>query len=75
MSGKVGRPGKGPRKPIMVRTPVDLHADLDRAWRAAGYACLNDYVVDVLAAAHGRKVKPPAQSEQATLPLAETAAA
>lgn len=58
----------------MVRAPLDLHADLDRAWRRAGYDCLNDYLVDVLARAHGRTVKPPMASGQDQLPLAETAA-
>lgn len=55
--GKPGRPSKGDRKPQTIRFPRDLHATAEQAAIDAGYDNFQDYIVDVVAMAHGQPVR------------------
>jgi hypothetical protein len=55
MAGKPGTPSKGPRKPSMVRAPDQHHARYLQESQRLGLP-LGDYLVLVLAQAHGLQV-------------------
>lgn len=70
---KPGTRPKGPRKAATVRLPVDQFDAYKQACDEQGYSSLGDYLVAVLADAHG--LKPPAyidrrsDSDSAQAPL------
>ncbi len=64
------QPHKGDRVPTMVRPPRPLRLTLEAAAAAAGYRHLNDYLVDLLEAAHsGQPLPVPQAYRQEKSPL------
>ena len=66
--GKRGRPSKGDRRQHTVRFPADLYETAKRAAEEAGYDNFQDYVVDVMARAHGQAA-PLHPNRQERLPI------
>lgn len=54
-TAKIGRPSKGDRKRVPVRVPCAIAEGLPAAAAAAGYATVNDWIVDLTAIAQGRQ--------------------
>jgi hypothetical protein len=68
--GRGGRPSKGARHARTIRFPLPLNAAIEDAAEAAGYDNVNDYVVDLVAAAHTAGMRPTQEdSSQARLPI------
>jgi hypothetical protein len=48
---------RGDRKPQKIRSPRDLYTTAEQAATDAGYDKFQDYIVDVVAKAHGQPVR------------------
>lgn len=67
-ANKGGRPSKGNRHQRTIRFPAAIDAALEPGAEAAGYESVNDYVVDLVAAALAAGLAPPAITQD-RLPL------